>query len=48
MAIDASLSHNTKNYLASLVDKQRHLARLSPTLKEPFQDDFSKDAFPTQ
>lgn len=48
MAIDASLSPDTRNYLASLVDKQRQLVGLSSSLKEQCKGDLSKEASPTQ
>jgi hypothetical protein len=44
MAIDASLSPDARNYLASLVDKQRKIVGLSPSCKEQCEGDLYKDA----
>jgi hypothetical protein len=48
VAIDASLSPDTRKYLASLADKQTRLVGLPPSSKEQFEGDWSKDASPTQ
>jgi len=48
MAIDASLSPDTRNYLASLVDRQRKIVGLSLSCKEPCEGDLYKDASTTQ
>ena len=48
MAVDASLSPDTRKYLASLADKQRLLVGLSPSHKQQFEGDSSKDASPMQ
>lgn len=48
MAIDASLSPDTRNYLASLVDRQRKIVGLSPSCKQQCEGDLYKDASTTQ